>query len=1055
MVKFIQANLNHCSAAQDLLLQDVLEENIHVAFISEPLSVPDSPAWIADKTKKAAIWWNCTRCELPCVLVKRSDGFVIVRMGDIILVSCYITPNCAWRAYVEYLERIRDTLEEFSGLRILIGGDFNARSTVWGDRRTNGRGELMLDIMSELDLRVLNVGNAPTCVRAQGSSIVDTTWASPGLLSAISGWRVDTDGECLSDHRRIRFEIDFKPDVRREDRRSLFPKWALGSFEPDYFAAACEVVMWLGRGREMADSVNDEANNLRADLTMASDTAARRSKPIDRRTAYWWTGDIGRLRWECVRARRLFTALRTHDEREEERRAAHAAYREARRALRIAISSAKRAAWQRLIDEVNRSPWGRPYKIVLKRLSGSSASATETMSVEALAAVLRDLFPMPLPVSAELVNLLEDNDDDEDTEFAEEQYVTVKEVHDVVKGGRPGYTAPGLDGIPRRFLAHMPEAMKTRVCGLFNACLSRGAFPDIWRRARLILLPKPGSPNDPPKFRPICLLDDISKAFERVVVSRIRAHLASLPDGGLSNRQFGFRPNLSTMEPLVWLRDSALNAIEEGEIGFALSIDIANAFNSVPHTVIRDALRRKRVPKYLRTIVEEYFRGRFVVFRACDGQVYEWPVNAGVPQGSVLGPLLWLIAFDYILELSLPAECVLTCYADDTLLFARGASAEEVLCTVRVAAARVMYRIESLGLRIATEKMEAIWFSRRRSLRAPTSVVLREETIAIGSSIKYLGVLFDRRVTFKAHLEASANKAGGVMRALGKLMPNMRGPGEHKRRLYMMTTLSVVLYAAPVWAESFGLRAAYRGRLAALQRSLALRVIRGYRTVSFVAATLLARIPPIPLMVDKRRRVYERVREARNNGVYTPTERKEIECASEIIIQRNWEAFARNDSLPGRRVADAILPHLLQWTNRLYGDVSHHMTQVLTGHGVFSAYLCRIGKAESAACWFCEDLEEDADHTLRVCPAWETYRRYLAGALECEPNDLSLSCVIGKILASERAWKAFNSFCVWVISEKIIVEREREREALRRDRGNDALGVGVSPGPVLGSETSD
>lgn len=225
----------------------------------------------------------------------------------------------------------------------------------------------------------------------------------------------------------------------------------------------------------------------------------------------------------------------------------------------------------------------------------------------------------------------------------------------------------------------------------------------------------------------------------------------------------------------------------------------------------------------------------------------------------------------------------------------RGASAEEVLRTVRVAAARIMHRIESLDLRIATEKMEAIWFSGGRSLRAPTSVVLQEETIAIGRTLKYLGVLFDRRVTFKTHLET--NKARGVMRALGRLIPNMRGPGEHKRRLYMMTTLSVVLYASPVWAESFGLRVAYRGQLAALQRSLALRVIRGYRTVSFVAATLLARIPPIPLMVDKRRRVYERVREARDNGVYTPAERREIECASEIAVQRNWEAFARNDAL--------------------------------------------------------------------------------------------------------------------------------------------------------------
>lgn len=204
---------------------------------------------------------------------------------------------------------------------------------------------------------------------------------------------------------------------------------------------------------------------------------------------------------------------------------------------------------------------------------------------------------------------------------------------------------------------------------------------------------------------------------------------------------------------------------------------------------------------------------------------------------------------------------------------------------------------------MAMEKMEAAWFwGGGRSLRALDHMVLRENTITIGRTIKYLGVLFDCRVTFKPHLDMVADRAGGVMRALGRLMPNMKGPEEHKRRLYMMTTLSVVLYASPVWAESFGLRAAYRRRLTALQRLLALRVVRGYRTVSFVVATLLARIPPIPLLVDRRRRVYERVREAREYGEYTPTRRREIKTAAEIAVSRGWEAFVRDDTLPGRRV---------------------------------------------------------------------------------------------------------------------------------------------------------
>lgn len=546
----------------------------------------------------------------------------------------------------------------------------------------------------------------------------------------------------------------------------------------------------------------------------------------------------------CIRARRLYTKWRDRDN-DEERVASRSAYREARRALRTEIAGAKRSAWEHLIKEVDKNPWGRPYRVVLKRLSGSSTSATETMTTDALSEVLEDLFPRPM------TGTLEPSEPplDDEAGFPEDKHVTTKEVSDAIKGGKSGYTAPGLDGIPRKFLKCMPDSMTGRVRDLFNECLKEGVFPNIWRQSRLVLLPKAVPPDTPPKFRPICLLDDISKAFERVVVSRLQAHLATLPGGGLSERQFGFRPALSTMEPLIWLRDSASKVIAERGYGLALSVDIANAFNSVPHSIINDALVRKRVPAYLRAIIREYLRSRSIVFRACDGRIYERPVLAGAPQGSVLGPLLWNIVFDYVLELILPTGCTMSCYADDTLLFIAGNTPEEVLCTARVAAALVMHRIESLGLRVAIEKMEATWFWGGRQLRAPDHIVLREKTITIGRCIKYLGVLFDWHVTFKPHLDMIADKAEGVMRALGRLMPNMRGPGEHKRRLYMTTILSVVLYASPVWAESFGLRAAYRRRLAALQRLLALRVVRGYRTISFVAATLLARTPPLTLLV--------------------------------------------------------------------------------------------------------------------------------------------------------------------------------------------------------------
>lgn len=90
------------------------------------------------------------------------------------------------------------------------------------------------------------------------------------------------------------------------------------------------------------------------------------------------------------------------------------------------------------------------------------------MTLEALTPVLRDLFPSPSPVSADLTDLFSDSNDDEGNDFMEENNVTTKEVYDAIKGGKAGHTAPGLDGIPRRFLKHIPESMGMRVRDLFN-----------------------------------------------------------------------------------------------------------------------------------------------------------------------------------------------------------------------------------------------------------------------------------------------------------------------------------------------------------------------------------------------------------------------------------------------------------------------------------------------------------------------------------------------------------------------------------------------------------
>lgn len=104
----------------------------------------------------------------------------------------------------------------------------------------------------------------------------------------------------------------------------------------------------------------------------------------------------------------------------------------------------------------------------------------------------------------------------------------------------------------------------------------------------------------------------------------------------------------------------------------AVSFDIANAFNSIPHSTILEALRFHRVPQYLRDLLANYLEDRAILLVDREGEVRRYIVETGIPQGSVLGPLLWNVGFDWLLRGTLLHRTSLLCYADDTLLTARG-----------------------------------------------------------------------------------------------------------------------------------------------------------------------------------------------------------------------------------------------------------------------------------------------------------------------------------------------------------------------------------------------
>ncbi|KAL0830145.1 hypothetical protein ABMA28_003602 [Loxostege sticticalis] len=307
-LRVLQANINHSTMGQDLLLQHIVEWSIDVAIVSEPYWVPtDRETWIADTAGLVVV--ITTGALLP-VLVARGEGWVAIKLRGMLLVGVY-SPSGRRSAELEVaLDRMGVVIQQ-SPLPVLAAGDFhdaNAKSTAWGSRLTDVYGDILLEWATVMGLCVCNVGTVATCVRPQGESLVDITFASPAVASRVRDWRVLVLVESGSDHRYVRFDIasantGTNPNPARSNCPAL-PRWKVRSLDQDSLKAAALVKTWLP-AQSGPVQVDQEAEWLREAMTDVCDAAMPRSRPLPpRRHVYWWSEDIAELRRACIAARR-------------------------------------------------------------------------------------------------------------------------------------------------------------------------------------------------------------------------------------------------------------------------------------------------------------------------------------------------------------------------------------------------------------------------------------------------------------------------------------------------------------------------------------------------------------------------------------------------------------------------------------------------------------------------------------------------------------------------------------------------------------------------------
>ena len=265
-------------------------------------------------------------------------------------------------------------------------------------------------------------------------------------------------------------------------------------------------------------------------------------------------------------------------------------------------------------------------------------------------------------------------------------------------------------------------------------------------------IPKDGNKSFPLNYRPVSLLSLVSKILERIVHSKLSSFIYS--NNLMSNCQFGFRPKSSTQEALLSVTHSWCQLLTNHQQVAAVFFDVRKAFDSVPHDRILNSIWRIGIRGSLLHWLEDYLinRKQRVVLDGVTSQ--QAHVTSGVPQGLILGPLLFNIFMNSIDKLQLSENTKLILYADDIVLYKPINSSLDNTNLQD----DVNHWMKSNGLKPNATKTKLLVFSRARS-QLQVNINTYRHPILPSDTVKYLGVVLRSDLKWSSHIEATSKKA--------------------------------------------------------------------------------------------------------------------------------------------------------------------------------------------------------------------------------------------------------------------------------------------------------
>jgi hypothetical protein len=353
--------------------------------------------------------------------------------------------------------------------------------------------------------------------------------------------------------------------------------------------------------------------------------------------------------------------------------------------------------------------------------------------------------------------------------------------------------AIGEDGIAIKMIKPLSVYLLPVLSHIYNFSLQYSCFPDIWKRALIRPVPKtykPGTVND---YRPISILSVFAKIFEKIIYTQIMDYVNT--NNIIDKCQSGFRKLHSTGTALLKVVEDARLALGRGEITILVLFDFSKAFDCVNHDVLLSKLHHMGFSHSALTWMTQYLKGRSHCVLGPTGSSYWKELNCGVPQGSVLGPLLYIL---YTFDIG---RCFLNChyhlYADDLQIYlhCKPTEIQTKLALINEDIVRLVNWSNKHGLSINATKTQAMIIHKQSQsiyFHNIDKIFVDGTPIEYCSKVKNLGIIIDEKLTWNQQVSAICQKTYFILHRLYKF--RSQTPIETRKRLVSTLILPIFDY---------------------------------------------------------------------------------------------------------------------------------------------------------------------------------------------------------------------------------------------------------------------